>query len=48
MTDFSVHGFAAIDSPSYYFVFDSCTNGEIYNVLVRGVADVGMTDAFDV
>ncbi|KAJ0416568.1 pectin lyase fold/virulence factor [Aspergillus carlsbadensis] len=46
--DFSVHGFAAIDSPSYYFVFDTCSNGEIYNVLVRGVSELGATDAFDV
>jgi rhamnogalacturonan hydrolase len=46
VVDFSVHGFAAIDSPSYYFVFDACSNGEIYNILVRGVV-VGMTDAFD-
>jgi rhamnogalacturonan hydrolase len=36
-----------IDSPSYYFVFDSCSNGEIYNLLVRGIV-VGMTDAFDI
>lgn len=47
VTNFSVHGFAAIDSPSYYFVFDTCSNGEIYNMLVRGVV-VGMTDAFDI
>lgn len=48
ISNFSVHGFAAIDSPSYYFVFDSCSNGEIYNLLIRGVAGIGMTDAIDI
>lgn len=46
--DFSVHGFAAIDSPAYYFVFDTCSNGEVYNIIVRGVAELGATDAFDI
>lgn len=46
VTNFSVHGFAAIDSAAYYFVFDNCKNGEIYNIIVRGIS-VGMTDAFD-
>lgn len=48
VSDFSVHGFAAIDSPSYYFVFDTVTNGEIYNLLIRGVTELGETDAIDI
>ncbi|KAB8216035.1 RGase C [Aspergillus novoparasiticus] len=48
VSDFSIHGFAAIDSPAYYFVFDTVSNGEIYNLIVRGIADLGMTDAFDI
>lgn len=48
ISDFSVHGFAAIDSASYYFVFDTVTNGEIYNIIARGLSGLGMTDAFDI
>jgi rhamnogalacturonan hydrolase len=48
LRDFSVHGFAAIDSPSYYFVFDKVKNGEIYNLIARGVTQLGMTDRFDI
>jgi rhamnogalacturonan hydrolase len=48
LRDFSVHGFAAIDSPSYYFVFDTVKNGEIYNLIARGVTQLGMTDRFDI
>lgn len=29
VTNFSMHGFDLIDSPSYYLVFDSSSNGEI-------------------
>lgn len=46
--NFSVHGIAAIDSPSYYFVFDTVSNGEIYNILIRGITVIGADDAIDV
>ncbi|GME66481.1 Rhamnogalacturonase b protein [Neofusicoccum parvum] len=45
--NFSVHGIALVDSASYYTVFDSCTNGEIYNIIIRGI-DIGATDGVDV
>lgn len=48
VTSFSVHGFAAINSVAYYYVFEECTNGEIYNLLVRGVSTISATDAFDI
>ncbi|KAF3018474.1 hypothetical protein E8E14_008772 [Neopestalotiopsis sp. 37M] len=48
VSDFSVHGFAAIDSAAYYFVFDTVANGEIYNIIARGMSNVGETDAFDI
>lgn len=48
ISNFSVHGFAAIDSASYYFVFDTVSNGEIYNIIARGLSNVGATDAFDI
>ena len=44
---FSMHGLALVDSPSYYVVLDNVRNGEIYNMILRGIT-VGMTDAFDV
>lgn len=47
VTDFSMHGFALVDSASYYTVFDTCTNGEIYNLIMRGI-DIGETDAIDI
>lgn len=46
-TDFSIHGFAVVDSPSYYFVFDTVANGEIYNMIIQGIS-IGETDAFDI
>ncbi|KAN0099920.1 glycoside hydrolase family 28 protein [Hyaloscypha variabilis] len=45
--NFSVHGFALVDSPSYYLTLDTCTNGEVYNLIMRGVT-IGETDAIDV
>lgn len=48
VTNFSVHGFATIDSAAYYYVFEECTNGEIYNLLVRGVTIIGATDGIDI
>ncbi|POS68797.1 murein transglycosylase [Diaporthe helianthi] len=47
VTNFSMHGFALVDSPSYYLVFDTSSNGEIYNMILRGIT-VGMTDAIDI
>ncbi|KAF4536996.1 Rhamnogalacturonase b protein [Lasiodiplodia theobromae] len=47
VSNFSVHGFAMVDSASYYSVFDSCSNGEIYNIIIRGI-QIGATDGVDV
>ena len=47
VTDFSIHGIALVDSPSYYLVFDTCTNGEIYNMILRGI-EIGETDGIDI
>ncbi|KAH7108519.1 pectin lyase fold/virulence factor [Auriculariales sp. MPI-PUGE-AT-0066] len=43
---FSMHGFALVDSPAYYTVFDDVSDGEIYNIIMRGIT-VGMTDGVD-
>ncbi|OHE94925.1 rhamnogalacturonase A precursor [Colletotrichum orchidophilum] len=36
ITDFSVHDIALVDSPAFHFVMDTVTNGEVYNMIVRG------------
>ncbi|RAL14232.1 rhamnogalacturonase A precursor [Aspergillus homomorphus CBS 101889] len=48
MSNFSVHGFALVDSPSYYLTLDTVSNGEIYNIIMRGPTILGGTDAIDV
>ncbi|PYI11492.1 rhamnogalacturonase A precursor [Aspergillus sclerotiicarbonarius CBS 121057] len=48
MGNFSVHGFALIDSPSYYLTLDTVSNGEVYNIIMRGPTVLGATDAIDV
>ncbi|GKT49680.1 putative rhamnogalacturonate lyase B [Colletotrichum spaethianum] len=36
VTNFSVHDIALVDSPAFHFVMDTVTNGEVYNMIVRG------------
>jgi rhamnogalacturonan hydrolase len=48
MRHFSIHGIALIESPSYYLTLDTVTNGEIYNIIMRGATVLGATDAIDV
>lgn len=45
--NFSVHGFALVDSASYYIVFDTVSNGEVYNLIIRGIT-IGETDGIDI
>lgn len=47
VTDFSVHDMALVDSPSFHFSMDTCTNGEIYNMAIRGGNEGGL-DGIDV
>ncbi|KAE8445116.1 hypothetical protein EG329_013718 [Mollisiaceae sp. DMI_Dod_QoI] len=47
VTDFSVHDIALIDAPAFHFVMDTCTNGEIYNMVVRGGNEGGL-DGIDI
>lgn len=47
VSNFALHGIALVDSASYYTVFDTCSNGEIYNMILRGIT-IGETDGFDV
>jgi len=48
MVNFSIHGIALIDSLSLYVILDTVSNGEIYNVIMRGPTTLGGTDAIDI
>ncbi|KAL9083001.1 MAG: hypothetical protein Q9165_008697 [Trypethelium subeluteriae] len=45
-TSFSVHDIALVDSPLFHFTCDTCANGELYNIAVRG-GNMGGLDGFD-
>jgi len=47
VTDFSVHDFIMVDSPAFHFTMDSCSNGEVYNLAIRG-GDQGGLDGVDI
>ncbi|KAI9268015.1 pectin lyase fold/virulence factor [Phascolomyces articulosus] len=47
VNNFSVHDIALADAPSFHYSIDTCTNGEIYNMAIRG-GDSGGLDAIDV
>ncbi|KAF4624337.1 hypothetical protein G7Y89_g13834 [Cudoniella acicularis] len=47
VTDFSVHDLALVDSPAFHFTMDTCTNGEVYNMIIRGGNEGGL-DGIDV
>ena len=47
VTDFSVHDFVLVDSPQYHLTMDTCTNGEVYNMVIRGGNEGGL-DGVDV
>ncbi|KAI9499030.1 RGase A [Zychaea mexicana] len=44
---FSVHDITLVDAPAFHFSLDTCTNGEVYNMAIRG-ADHGGLDGIDV
>lgn len=47
VSEFSVHDIALVDAPSFHFSMDSCENGEVYNMAIRG-GDSGGLDGIDV
>lgn len=47
VSDFSVHDLALVDAPAFHFSMDTCTNGEVYNMAIRG-AEHGGLDGIDV
>ncbi|KAF1834129.1 rhamnogalacturonase [Decorospora gaudefroyi] len=46
-TNFSVHDIILVDAPMFHFVMNTCTNGEAYNMAIRG-GDWGGLDGVDV
>ena len=47
VSNFAVHDISLVDSPSFHFSIDTCTNGEVYNMAIRGAAHGGL-DGIDV
>lgn len=46
-TDFSVHDLKFVDAPAFHISLDTSTNGELYNLAIRG-GDHGGLDGIDV
>lgn len=47
VTSFSFHDMILVDAPVFHLVCDTCTNGEIYNTIIRG-GNKGGLDGIDV
>lgn len=47
VTNFSVHDLILVDAPAFHFSMDTCSNGEVYNMAIRG-GDSGGLDGIDV
>jgi rhamnogalacturonan hydrolase len=44
--NFSIHDIILVDSPAFHLTVYTCTNGEVYNVIIRG-ANMGGLDGID-
>jgi rhamnogalacturonan hydrolase len=47
VTNFSVHDLVLVDAPAFHFSMDTCKNGEVYNMAIRG-GNMGGLDGIDV
>ncbi|KAI9372121.1 RGase A [Aspergillus egyptiacus] len=47
VSNFSVHDLALVDSPLFHLSLDTCYNGEVYNMAIRG-GDSGGLDGIDI
>ena len=47
VVNFSIHDIALVDSPAFHFTMDTCSNGEVYNMIIRGGNEGGL-DGIDV
>ncbi|KAM0155045.1 hypothetical protein ACHAQE_006947 [Botrytis cinerea] len=46
-TNWSIHDIALVDAPQFHFSIDTCVNGEVYNMIIRGGNEGGL-DGIDV
>jgi rhamnogalacturonan hydrolase len=46
VVNFSIHDIILVDSPAYHLTVYTCTNGEVYNMIIRG-ANQGGLDGID-
>ncbi|KAH8646097.1 pectin lyase fold/virulence factor [Xylariales sp. PMI_506] len=47
VNQFSIHDIRLVDSPAFHLILDTCENGEVYNVIIRG-GNLGGLDGIDV
>ena len=47
VANFSIHDIALVDAGAFHFVMDTCSNGEVYNMIIRGSNEGGL-DGIDV
>jgi rhamnogalacturonan hydrolase len=47
VTNFSVHDVILVDAPAFHFSMDTCKNGEVYNMAIKGAYQGGL-DGIDV
>lgn len=42
VTNFAIHDIALVDSPAYHLTLDTCNQGEVYNMIIRGANEGGL------
>lgn len=42
MTNFAIHDIALVDSPAFHLTLDTCNQGEVYNMIIRGGNEGGL------
>jgi rhamnogalacturonan hydrolase len=47
VTNFAVHDITLVDAPAFHFSMDTCKNGEVYNMVIKGAYRGGI-DGIDV
>ncbi|QKX61808.1 uncharacterized protein TRUGW13939_08964 [Talaromyces rugulosus] len=47
VTNFAIHDIALVDSPAFHLTLDTCNQGEVYNMIIRGGNEGGL-DGIDV
>ncbi|KAJ5620186.1 extracellular rhamnogalacturonase [Penicillium lagena] len=42
VTNFAIHDIALVDSPAFHLTLDTCNQGEVYNMIIRGANEGGL------